>query len=293
RNIKPALNYVDELTGADADISKAVEAGKKQFAGNELPGRTLGVVGLGAIGVEVCNAALALGMEVIGFDPNMTVARAWQLSAGVDEAVSIDHLLGQVDMLSIHVPLMDATRGLINAERLKLLPKHAVLLNMARGGVVDDDAVVAALDAGDLRTYVTDFPARNTIGHEKIVALPHLGASTAEAEDNCAITVAETVRDFLENGNIRHSVNFPDANLPRIGDATRVTIANKNVPNMVGQISTILADKQLNIADLLNKSRGELAYTIVDIDGSVDTDIVGALAAIDGVLNVRLPGASR
>ncbi|MEM8548120.1 MAG: phosphoglycerate dehydrogenase [Pseudomonadota bacterium] len=292
RNIKPALTYVADLDGTDAEISKAVEAGKKQYAGNELPGRTLGVIGLGAIGVQVCNAALALGMNVVGFDPHMTVARAWQLSAGVDEAVSVDHLLGQCDMVSVHVPLVDATRGLINAERLKLMPAHAVLLNMARGGVVDDEAVVAALEADALQAYVTDFPNKTTIGHEKVVALPHLGASTAEAEDNCAMMVADTVKDYLENGNIRHSVNFPDASLPRAEGSTRLSVANRNVPNMVGQISTILANGGLNIADLLNKSRGELAYTIVDVDGTVDASLVAEITAIEGVLNVRLPGHS-
>ncbi len=293
RNIKPALAYVDGLSGDDAQISKAVEAGKKQFAGSELPGRTLGVIGLGAIGVEVCNAALALGMEVIGFDPHMTVQRAWQLSAGVDEAASIDQLLGQVDMLSVHVPLSDATRGLIGAAQLKLLKSDAVIINLARGGIVDDAAVIAALDADKLGGYVTDFPSNVTIGHSKVVALPHLGASTGEAEDNCAIMVADTVRDYLENGNIRHSVNFPVARLPRVDDTFRITVANRNVPNMVGQISTILADAGLNIADLLNKSRGELAYTIVDLDGEADAATLAKLAGVDGVLRVRTPdGAS-
>ena len=290
RNIKGALRYVDALEGSDAEISKAVEAGKKRFAGHELPGRRLGVIGLGAIGVEVCNAALALGMEVVGYDPHMTVRRAWQLSAGVAEATSIEHLLGQVDMVSVHVPLNDATRGLLDAERLALLPAHAVVCNLARGGIVDDAAMVAALDAGKLAAYVTDFPNRTTIGHERIVALPHLGASTAEAEENCAVMVADTVRDYLENGNIRHSVNFPEAKLPRVPDTVRITIANRNVPNMVGQVSTILAGAGLNIADLLNKSRGELAYTIVDLDGDVGDDTLKAIAAVDGVLNVRVPG---
>ena len=290
RNIKGALAYVDALEGSDAEISKAVEAGKKRFAGHELPGRRLGVIGLGAIGVEVCNAALALGMEVVGYDPHMTVKRAWQLSAGVEEATSIEHLLGQVDMVTVHVPLNDATRGLLDAERLALLPAHAVVCNLARGGIVDDAAVVAALDAGKLASYVTDFPNRTTIGHERILALPHLGASTAEAEENCAVMVADTVRDYLENGNIRHSVNFPDAKMPRVPDTFRITISNRNVPNMVGQISTILAGAGLNIADLLNKSRGELAYKIVDLDGEASGETLAALAGIDGVLDVRVPG---
>ena len=263
RNIKGALAYVDALEGSDAEVSKAVEAGKKRYAGHELPGRRLGVIGLGAIGVEVCNAALALGMEVVGYDPHMTVRRAWQLSAGVEEATSVEHLLGQVD----------------------------VVCNLARGGIVDDAAVVAALDEGKLGAYVTDFPNRTTIGHERILALPHLGASTAEAEENCAVMVADTVRDYLENGNIRHSVNFPDAKMPRVPDTFRITVANRNVPNMVGQISTILADAGLNIADLLNKSRGELAYTIVDLDGEASEATLAALAGVEGVLDVRVPGS--
>ncbi|MEL6951473.1 MAG: phosphoglycerate dehydrogenase [Pseudomonadota bacterium] len=290
RNIKSALTYVDGLEGTDAEISKAVEAGKKRYAGRELPGRRLGVIGLGAIGVEVCNAALALGMEVMGYDPHMTVRRAWQLSAGVEEATSIEHLLSQVDMLTVHVPLNDATRGLLDAERIALLPHHAVVCNLARGGIVDDAAVVAALNEDKLGGYITDFPNRTTIGHERIVALPHLGASTAEAEENCAVMVADTVRDFLENGNIRHSVNFPDAKMPRVPDTFRITIANRNVPNMVGQVSTLLADAGLNIADLLNKSRGDLAYTIVDLDGAADEATLAAIAGVEGVLDVRVPG---
>lgn len=291
RNIKPALDYVAGLTGDAATVSKAVEAGKKQYAGFELPGRTLGVIGLGAIGVEVCNTAEALGMKVMGFDPHMTVKRAWQLSAGVDEAASIEQLLGAVDVLTVHVPLVDATRNLLNEKRIALMKPGAVLINLARGGIVDDDAALAALDSGHLQTYVTDFPTPATIAHDRVVGFPHLGASTGEAEDNCAIMVAETTKDYLENGNIRHSVNFPDAKLPRVGDSWRLTVANRNVPNMVGQISTIIADNKRNIMDLLNKSRGDLAYTIIDLDQALDDSALAAINAIDGVLRVRVPGA--
>ncbi|MEL6300599.1 MAG: phosphoglycerate dehydrogenase [Pseudomonadota bacterium] len=290
RNIQPALNYVAGLEGDAATVSKAVEAGKKQYAGFELPGKTLGVIGLGAIGVEVCNTALALGMQVMGFDPHMTVRRAWQLSAGVEESSSIEQLLSAVDILTVHVPLSDATRHLLNDERLGLMKKDAVLINLARGGIVDDAAVIRALNEDRLHAYVTDFPNPDTIGHPKIIGYPHLGASTGEAEDNCAVMVADTLKDYLENGNIRHSVNFPDAKLPRVGESWRVTIANRNVPNMVGQISTIIAGNDRNILDLLNKSRGEVAYTIIDLDAPLAEDALGAMRDIDGVLRVRVPG---
>ncbi len=291
RNIQPALSYVAGLEGDAATVSKAVEAGKKQYAGFELPGKTLGVIGLGAIGVEVCNTALALGMQVMGFDPHMTVRRAWQLSAGVEEASSIEQLLSAVDILTVHVPLSDATRHLLNDERLGLMKSDAVLINLARGGIVDDAAVINALNEDRLHAYVTDFPGPDTIGHPKIIGYPHLGASTGEAEDNCAVMVADTLKDYLENGNIRHSVNFPDAKLPRVGDSWRVTIANRNVPNMVGQISTIIAENDRNIIDLLNKSRGEVAYTIIDLDAPLADDALAAMRSIDGVLRVRVPGA--
>ncbi len=286
RNLCPAWEYVRGLDLDGAELNKAVEAGKKQFVGFELPSRTLGVIGLGAIGVQVANTALSLGMKVIGFDPQITVARAWELSAGVQQARSLDDLVSRVDMLTIHVPLVDGTRNLINEERLKLMPEASVLLNFSRGGIVDEDAALAALDSGKLANYVTDFPTRRGIAHEKVIALPHLGASTHEAEENCAVMVAENLRQYLENGTIRHSVNFPEADLPRV-DSYRITISNANVPNMVGQISTLLADAGLNIADLLNKSRGDVAYTIVDLDGPVPDDTLEALRAITGVLRVR------
>ena len=261
RNIKGALAYVDALEGSDAEISKAVEAGKKRFAGHELPGRRLGVIGLGAIGVEVCNAALALGMEVVGYDPHMTVRRAWQLSAGVKQADTLDQLFQHADAITVHVPLMDATANLVNKDRLALMNDNAMLVNFARGGVVDDAAAIAALDSGKLHSYVTDFPTPELI-------------------------VAENVKDYLENGNIRYSVNFPEARMPRM-DAYRITIANANVPNMVGQISTCLADASLNIEDLLNKSSGDIAYTIVDVNGPVTKEIEDTLRGIDGVLTLR------
>lgn len=286
RNLCDAREHVKALNETGEALNKAVEAGKKQFVGFELPGKTLGVIGLGAIGVEVANAALALGMNVIGFDPKITVRRAWQLSSGVEHAETLDHLFQHADAVTVHVPLMDETRGLINRDRLALMPDGGVVINFARGGVADDAAVLAALDSGQLHAYVTDFPTDATKAHPKVVALPHLGASTAEAEENCAVMVAENLKDYLENGNIRYSVNFPQARLPRL-DAHRITIANANVPNMVGQISTCLADAGLNIEDLLNKSIGHLAYTIVDVNGPVTDETMAAIRAVEGVLTLR------
>ncbi|HEX7115901.1 MAG TPA: phosphoglycerate dehydrogenase [Steroidobacter sp.] len=287
RNICQAWEYVRSLEGSDHEIEKAVEQAKKRFVGYELPGRTLGVIGLGAIGVEVANAAHSLGMHVLGFDPQITVRRAWQLSSGVEQALSLDDLFARSDMVTVHVPLLDSTRNLVNAARLKLLKPHGVILNFARGGIVDESAVLEALDAGKLGAYVCDFPSAANKKHPRVIALPHLGASTREAEENCAVMVADTLREFLEHGNIRHSVNFPEAVLPRTGTGTRLAIANENVPNMVGQISTALASANLNIADLLNKSRGELAYTLIDVDGQVPAPIIERLRGIEGVLSVR------
>ena len=286
RNLCDARDYVKRLKEEGDALSKAVEAGKKQFVGFELPGKTLGVIGLGAIGVEVANVALSLGMKVVGFDPAITVKRAWQLSSGVQQVDTLDRLFKESDFVTVHVPLIDATRGIINADRLALMPHGGVIINFARGGVADDKAVIQALNAGRLHAYVSDFPTTDLIAHDKVIALPHLGASTAEAEENCAVMVAQNLRDYLENGNVRFSVNFPETIIPRLG-AYRITIANANVPNMVGQISTCLAKANLNIEDLLNKSYGELAYTIVDLDGPVSDETIAEMRAIDGVLALR------
>lgn len=286
RNICDAREYVKGLKETGDALNKAVETGKKKFVGFELPGKTLGVIGLGAIGVEVANSALDLGMKVVGFDPKMTVRNAWQLSAGVAQADTLDQLFQGADAVTCHVPLVDATKGMVNRDRLRLMNKGAMLINFARGGVVDNDAVIEALDSGQLHAYICDFPTPALIKHPRVVALPHLGASTNEAEQNCAVMVAENLKDFLENGNIRFSVNFPECRLPRM-DAYRITIANANVPNMVGQISTCLAAAGLNIEDLLNKSAGELAYTIVDVNGPVTDETLDKIRAIDGVLALR------
>ena len=286
RNLANAREYVKTLTETGKDLKKAVEAGKKQFVGFELPGKTIGVIGLGAIGVEVANAGLALGMKVVGFDPAITVTNAWQLSSGVEQEETLDQLFQHADFVTCHVPLLDATRNMVTADRLALMNDGGVLINFARGGVVDDAAALAALDSGKLHAFVTDFPTPELIAHPKVVALPHLGASTGEAEENCAIMVAENIKDYLENGNIRHSVNYPHARMPRL-DAWRITVANRNVPNMVGQISTRIADAGLNIEDLLNKSTGDLAYTIVDVNGEPSDELLDALRSIDGVLALR------
>lgn len=291
RNLCQAWNFVEHLAEDGAALDKAVEAGKKKYVGFELPGRTLGVVGLGAIGVQVANAALALGMRVVGFDPQITVQRAWQLSSAVEQARNLDELFSRSDFVAVHVPLLDSTRGLVNAARIALMPKNAIVLNFARGEIVDEPAVIAALADGKLAAYVCDFPSRALIGNPRVIALPHLGASTHEAETNCAVMVADNLRAYLEHGNIRYSVNFPEADVPRTGVA-RITVANANVPSMVGQISTCLGNAGLNISDLLNKSRGDLAYTIIDLDGEATAPTLAAIRAIPGVLCVRNLGAS-
>jgi D-3-phosphoglycerate dehydrogenase / 2-oxoglutarate reductase len=288
RNVCQAWAFARGLSGDDRAIDEAVEKGKKSFVGFELPGRTLGVVGLGAIGVEVANSAEALGMGVLGYDPQITVQRAWQLSSAVEQALSLDDLFARSDAITVHVPLNDQTRRLVNEARLRLMKPGGVLLNFSRPGIVDDGAVVAELDAGRLHGYVCDFPTNLLKDHPKVITLPHLGASTGEAEENCAIMVADQVRDFLENGNIRNSVNYPEAVLPRVPGTTRLAIANSNVPNMVGQISTCLASARINIADLLNKSRGEYAYTLIDLDGTVGEEPLARIRAIEGVLSARL-----
>lgn len=286
RNICNARDYVKALNKTGDELSKAVEAGKKQFVGFELPGKTLGVIGLGAVGLEVANAALDLGMNVVGFDPKMTVQNAWKLSPGVEHVDTLEELFQNADAVTCHVPLIELTKGLVNRDRLALLNDGAMVLNFARGGVADIAAIIDALDSGKLHAYICDFPTPELIAHPKVVVLPHLGASTGEAEENCAILVAENIKDYLENGNIRFSVNFPQCRLPRM-NGYRLTIANANVPNMVGQISTCLAEASLNIEDLLNKSIGPVAYTIVDVDDEVAEETMRKIRAIEGVLTLR------
>ncbi|HSJ81883.1 MAG TPA: phosphoglycerate dehydrogenase [Thiobacillus sp.] len=287
RNIVPAIKFVEGLAGSDEEMHKATEVGKKQFAGTELPHRTLGVIGLGAIGSYIAEAAIKLGMNVVGFDPAITVDAAWRLPSQVKRAENVEDVLRMADFVTLHVPLIDSTRNLINAQRISAMRPGAVLLNFAREGVVDNAAVIEALDANKLHAYICDFPANALKGHAKVVALPHLGASTEEAEENCAVMVAEQLADYLEHGNILNSVNFPNVSMPR-ESAYRVAIANANVPNMVGQISSVLAAAGLNIHNMVNKSKGDMAYTLVDVDSAVTAAVQQQLAAIAGVLAVRV-----
>jgi D-3-phosphoglycerate dehydrogenase len=287
RNIWPAAAFTSQLADAGDDLGPTVEKAKKQYAGFELPGRTLGVIGLGAIGVLVANAAASLGMKVLGYDPALTVGRAWQLSSVVEQASSLDDLFSRSDMVTAHVPLVEGTRGLVGADQIARMRPGGTVLNFARGGIVDDEAVLTALDDGRLHAYICDFPSASLVAHPKVVALPHLGASTAEAEENCAVMAADQLRDYLSDGNIRNSVTFPNAHLPRTAGATRLAIVNANVPNMVGQICGVLAEGGHNLADLLNTSRGELAYTLIDVEGEVDDAVVKEISAVDGVIRIR------
>ena len=286
RNLIPALHFTASLKGDDVALHKQVEEGKKHFAGIELRGRTLGIIGLGSIGRLVADAAIGLGMQVMGYDPEITVDAAWGLPSQVKKAHSVEDLLKHSDFVTLHIPLLDATRDLINSKRVKAMKAGSVLLNFARDAIVDEDAVLAGIASKHIHCYVCDFPTQKTQGNPAIIALPHLGASTQEAEDNCAVMVAEQVRDYLEHGNLSNTVNFPNVAMPR-ESAFRIAIANANVPNMLGQISTKLASAGINIHNMLNKSRGEIAYTLVDTDSATPPDLIVQLAAIPGVLMVR------
>ena len=286
RNVGEALGFVATLAGS-ADPKAAMEAEKKRFVGFELEGKTLGVIGLGAIGVKVANAARGLGMRVIGFDPHMTVEGAWQLSSDVAKASSLNELFAASEFISFHVPLNDATRGLFGGQALALARPGVVLLNFAREGIVDAATLAEGLADGRIGRYVTDFPPKELAGHARVIALPHLGASTREAEENCALMVVEQLRDYLENGNVRNAVNFPDTRMAREGSC-RVCIANRNRPNMIGQLSHVLGEAGINIHQMHNASRGDLAYTLVDVDQPVGEDALAALRSIDGILSVRV-----
>jgi D-3-phosphoglycerate dehydrogenase len=291
RNLPGALSFVSALDAKDPEIEARVEDGKKAYAGFELAGHTLGIVGLGKIGCLVADAAIKLGMNVLGHDPEITVDAAWSLPSQVRRAASVAEVLKASHFVTLHVPLVEATRHLVNADNIGTMRPGAVLLNFSREGVVDNAAVVASIERKHLGGYVCDFPHPSLLGHERVLALPHLGASTREAEDNCAVMVADQLRDFLEHGNVAHAVNFPEVVMARESH-WRIAIANANVPNMLGQISTAMAQAGLNIHNMVNKSRGEMAYTLVDVDSAVDPAVLSKLAAIDGVLSVRyLPSA--
>ncbi len=286
RNIVPALKFVSGLQGDDATMHKLVEDGKKHYAGIELRGRTLGIIGLGAIGRLVADAAIGLGMQVIGYDPEITVDAAWSLPSQVKKANSVEDLLKHSDFVTLHVPLLEATRNLINEKRVQVMKEGSVLLNFSRDGIVNEDAVLSGLTNKHIRNYVCDFPTNKTQDNPAVIALPHLGASTLEAEDNCAVMVVDQLRDYLEHGNIANTVNFPNMAMPR-ESAYRLAIANANVPNMLGQISTALAAAGINIHNMMNKSRGDMAYTMVDTDSATPPELIVQIAAISGVLMVR------
>ena len=286
RNLAPALDFVRGLGEAAGDLDKQVEDGKKAFAGIELPGHTLGVIGLGKIGSLVADAAIRLGMHVTGYDPEITVDAAWSLPSQVRRAASVEELLKSSHFVTLHVPLGERTRHLVNAKNIELLRAGSILLNFSREGIVDDDAVLKALRGHHLRAYVTDFPSAALLGQAGVVALPHLGASTREAEENSAVMVVDQVCDYLEHGNVRHAVNFPEAVMTR-ESPYRLAIANANVPNMLARISHAMGSRRINIHNMLNKSRGDMAYTLVDVDSAVPAAALAELRGIDGVLAVR------
>ena len=284
RNICQGWSYVNDLP---LDNLKAtVEDGKKQYSGSELPGKTLGIVGLGAIGVEIANAASMLGMDVIGYDPSISKKNAWKISSDVEEALSLEELFSRSDFVSFHVPLVEATKNLLNAKRIELLPEGCVVINMSRDGIIDEEELIKSLDSGKVKYYVTDFPIDEKKNHDRVIALPHLGASTSEAEENCAMMIAKQIKDYLENGNIVNSVNFPDAKMPRAG-MERLAITHRNIPNMVRQITKAIAEEEANIVDMLNKSRGDFAYTLIDIEEEISSSVIDNIKKVEGILKVR------
>ena len=284
RNICQAWEYVNKLPLEN--LKNTVEDGKKQYSGSELPGKTLGIVGLGAIGVEIANAASMLGMDVIGYDPSISKKNAWKISSEVQEALSLEELFSKSDFVSFHVPLVDATKNLLDAKRIALLPEGCVVINMSRDGIVDEEELIKSLYSGKVKYYVTDFPIDEKKNHDRVIALPHLGASTFEAEENCAIMIAKQVKDYLEHGNIVNSVNFPDSKMPRAGEE-RLAITHRNVPNMVRQITKEIAEEGANIVDMLNKSRGEFAYTLIDIEKEIPNTVIENIKQVEGILKVR------
>lgn len=286
RNLSPALQFVETLQGEDTVMNKQAEDGKKRFSGIELPGRTLGIIGLGEIGRLVADAAIKLGMKVIGYDPKITVDSAWSLSSEVKKAQSIEDLLRHSDFISVHVPLLDSTHHLINENSVKIMKQHTILLNFSRSAIVDEDAILNGIATNKIKYYVCDFPSQKLQHQKSVITLPHLGASTQEAEDNCAVMVVNQLTDYLQNGNIKNTVNFPDILMER-ESPYRIAVANANVPNILGQISTSMANAGLNIHNMINKSRGEIAYTLVDADSPVPQGVVNEIAMIAGVLMAR------
>jgi len=288
RDIAGGLEFAKSLADKGDEVPKLVESGKGAFVGPEIQGKTLGVIGLGAIGVLVANAAENLGMKVLGFDPFISVDAAWGLSRKVGRAKTVEEVYAKADYITVHVPLMDATRGMIGKDSLALMEDGVKILNFSRAELVDDDAIAVALKSGKVSKYVTDFPNAKTVAMENVICIPHLGASTPESEINCAIMAVEQTKDYIENGNIKNSVNYPNCDMGLCQSAGRIAINHKNIKNMLGQISTVLADQNFNIMDMINKSKGEVAYTLLDVEDAVTDDVVNALKAIDGVVRVRV-----
>ncbi len=286
RNLLPALRFVETLEGNDDALHQQAEKEKKRFSGIELPGRTLGIIGLGEIGRLVADAALKMGMKVVGYDPNITVESAWSLSSEVKKANTLEALLRYSDFITVHVPLLDSTRHLINEKSISLMKQGVIVLNFSRNRIANEDAILDGIASRKIKYYVCDFPSQKLQHHEAVITLPHLGASTQEAEENCAIMVINQLIDFLQNGNIKNTVNFPNIGMER-ESPHRVAIANANVPNIVGQVSTCMANAGLNIHNMVNKSRGEMAYTLDDVDSPVPPKVITAIALISGVLSVR------
>ncbi|MBN1524421.1 MAG: phosphoglycerate dehydrogenase [Spirochaetales bacterium] len=287
RNLFDALAWTQTLKGKGEEVSKLVESGKKNYIGPEIKGKKLGIIGLGAIGSMVANDAITLGMEVVGFDPYISVEAAWGLSRDVKRAKSLDALLSESDYISLHVPLLDTTKHLLSADSFSKMKKEMTILNFARGELVNDKDLAAAIKQGIVKYYVTDFPNDELLALDKVIAIPHLGASTPEAEDNCAVMAVRQMREFLEKGNIVNSVNFPNCEMEMSGTA-RLILANRNVPNMIGQITTVLADAKINISDMLNRHKNDVAYNIIDVEGIIPEKVIGQLKAIDGIIMARV-----
>ena len=288
RDIVGGINWVESIKDKGDEVAKLVEKEKSRFGGTELKGKKLGIVGLGAIGAMVANNALDLGMEVIGYDPYISVDAAWELSSSIQKATGLETLLSDVDFLSIHIPLLPSTKGTFNKEKFAMMKDGIKILNFARGGLVNNDDIREALKSGRVSSYVTDFPEADLLGVDGVIPIPHLGASTAESEENCAVMAVNQVKNFLETGNIKNSVNFPNCELPMVVGENRIIIANRNIPNMISEITTLLANHKINICDMLNKSKGELAYNIIDVDNRVEQKTIEELENINGIISVKV-----
>ncbi len=287
RNLVEGVNWAKTLVGKGDEVPKLVEGGKSNYVGPEIQGKTLGVIGLGAIGMLVSNAAEALGMRVIGYDPYISIDSAWGLSKNVEKAISLDHLVSEADFISMHIPLLDTTKGFLDKSKFDLMKDGVRIMNFARGGLENKADLFAALESGKVGAFITDFPDEDMLKHPGVISVPHLGASTPESESNCAFMAVTQVKDFLENGNIKNSVNFPNTDLPRNG-GSRLIIANKNIPKMVGHITSVLADENINISDMINKHRGDIAYNIIDIDGEISDEQIQKIKEIEGVIMARV-----